>query len=88
MRAAGRDEDAEAFLACARRSIAFQLRTQIWPEQAMHFRNPRRALGGFREDLSGVYVRIDYVQHSLSALLALAHIGADAAPPPAKTHGL
>jgi hypothetical protein len=34
-----------------------------------------------------VYVRIDDVQHNLSSLLALAHIGTDAAPPAAKTHG-
>ena len=39
----------------------------------MHFRNPKRALGAFREDLGGVYVRIDYVQHNLSAILALMH---------------
>jgi hypothetical protein len=87
MRKVGMKDEAEAFLASAKGSIAFQLRTQIWPEQAMHFRNPRRSLGGFREDLSGVYVRIDYVQHSLSSLLALAHLN-DNAPPPAKTHGL
>ena len=87
MRAAKRPDEADAFLASAKASIAFQLRTQIWPEQAMHFRNPRRSLGGFREDLSGVYVRIDYVQHSLSALLALLHLN-DNAPPPAKAHGL
>jgi hypothetical protein len=71
MRSVGRHAEAKQFQDAARESIAFQLRTQIWPESAMHCRNPRRAIGGFREDLGGVYVRIDFVQHNLSGILEL-----------------
>ncbi len=71
MRSVRRTGEADEFLAAARGAVAFQLRTQIWPESAMHCRNPRRAIGGFREDLGGVYVRIDFVQHNLSGILEL-----------------
>ncbi|MDQ3438722.1 MAG: hypothetical protein M3478_00045, partial [Planctomycetota bacterium] len=71
MRSVGRHTEAKQFLDAARESIAFQLRTQVWPESAMHCRNPRRAIGAFREDLGGVYVRIDFVQHNLSGILEL-----------------
>jgi len=71
MRRVGRGDEADAFHAAARAAVGFQLRTQVWPESAMHFRNPRRAIGAFREDLGGVYVRIDFVQHNLSGILEL-----------------
>lgn len=71
MRSVGQSAEALEFQNAARASIAFQLRTQVWPESAMHFRNPRRAIGAFREDLGGVYVRIDFVQHSLSGIVEL-----------------
>ena len=45
MRSVGRHTEAKQFQDAARESIAFQLRTQIWPESAMHCRNPRRAIG-------------------------------------------
>ncbi len=71
LRSAGQGAEAEPFLAAAKASVAFQLRTQVWPESAMHFRSPRRAIGAFRDELGGVYVRIDFVQHNLSSILAL-----------------
>ena len=71
MRSVGRAAEETQFRDAARQGIAFQLRTQVWPESAMHCRNPRRAIGGFREELGGVYIRIDFVQHSLSAILEL-----------------
>jgi hypothetical protein len=74
MRRVGRKAEAEEYLAAAKASIAFQLRTQVWPEGAMHCRNPRRALGAFRDGPGGVYVRIDFVQHSTSSLLDLLRI--------------
>jgi hypothetical protein len=73
MRSAGRNNDADELVAAARLGIGFQLRSQVWPESAMHFRNPRRAIGAFRDEPGGVYVRIDYVQHNLSSILALMH---------------
>ena len=71
MQSVGRVGEAKQFRDAARESIAFQLRTQVWPESAMHCRNPRRAIGGFREDLGGVYIRMDFVQHNLSGILEL-----------------
>ena len=69
--AANRPEDAELALQSALRSARFQLRTQIGPEAAMFLPNPQRALGGFAYNLNTLDVRIDYVQHNVSALLAL-----------------
>jgi hypothetical protein len=37
----------------------------------MYFDDPARALGGFTGSLTDREVRIDYVQHNLSSLLAL-----------------
>ncbi len=50
--------------------LRFQLQTQIRPELALHFPNPQRTLGGFRNKFSEFDVRIDFVQHNLSGLLA------------------
>jgi hypothetical protein len=83
MQNVGRTADANDFRNAARASIAFQLRTQVWPESAMHCRNPRRAIGGVRDALGGVYVRIDFVQHSLSSILELMRQTAGPAAPPA-----
>jgi hypothetical protein len=49
----------------------FQLRTQLVAPTVMHLPDPARALGGFRDSLTDFDVRIDYVQHNLSSLLAL-----------------
>jgi hypothetical protein len=49
--------------------IGFQLQTQIQPEKAMYFEDPQQALGGFHKGLDDYEVRIDYVQHNLSAIL-------------------
>jgi len=40
----------------------------------MHLKKPYIAIGGVRKSLTDFDVRIDYVQHSLSALLALQEI--------------
>jgi hypothetical protein len=40
----------------------------------MYMKNPPGALGGVRESLTDFDVRIDYPQHSLSALLVIASI--------------
>ena len=54
--------------------VRFQLKTQFRPESALYLPNPRRALGGFRRSLTHYEVRIDYVQHNISALLLLRRI--------------
>lgn len=67
----GDKADAATALAAAKEAARFQLATQLREERVMYFPEPRRALGGFGESLTGYEVRIDYVQHNVSALLAL-----------------
>ncbi len=73
----GQPADAAAALHAIRLGIGFQLQTEIRPESAMYLRNPQRALGGYRESLTGHDVRIDYVQHNISALLNAHRLLAD-----------
>lgn len=51
------------------RGTGFLLRIQVGPESAMYCRNPGRSLGGVRESLASPSIRIDYVQHTISAML-------------------
>jgi hypothetical protein len=50
-------------------SIRYQLRTQVDRGTAAAWPSPSRAVGGFRRDLESDEIRIDYVQHNISALL-------------------
>ena len=52
----------------------FQLATQIRDENTMYLRTPSRALGGFRGALDNYEIRIDFVQHNISAFLGLREI--------------
>ena len=70
----GDAEEAERILGSAQLGIRFQLQTQFQPESAMYLPNPQRVLGAFHRDLSDFSVRIDYVQHNISALLGLHRI--------------
>jgi len=58
---------AAALMATARFQLAEQLTTDT-----TGVRNPRRAAGGFREGLTSLKIRIDYVQHNISSLLGIA----------------
>ena len=40
----------------------------------MYLNDPQRSLGGFRRSLTNFEIRIDYVQHNISALVALYRI--------------
>jgi len=51
------------------RMAVFQLRCQITPENSLYLPRPDLARGGFRRSLTDWEVRIDYVQHNVSALL-------------------
>ena len=51
--------------------IGFQLQTQFQAESVLYLEDPSRCLGGFRKSLTNFEIRIDYVQHNISALLAL-----------------
>lgn len=52
-------------------SARFQLAQQLTADTA-GVRNPRLAAGGFREGLTSMKIRIDYVQHNISSLLSIA----------------
>lgn len=72
-RLARRTGDARAakIAAALRASARFQLAQQLTADTE-GVRNPRVAVGGFREGLTSMKVRIDYVQHNISSLLSIA----------------
>lgn len=63
-------EMAQKIRTCIDQCVKFQLQTQFHPESAMYLPNPKRALGGFHQSLTNFEIRIDYVQHNVSALIA------------------
>lgn len=71
----GDEARAQQTLQAAGLAISFQLQTQVTPARAEAFAWPGRALGGFTASLEDPTIRIDYVQHNLSALLAFEAVG-------------
>lgn len=69
-----RGDDPSAYLEALLRMAAFQRRCQLTLESSLYLARPDLALGGFRRSLTNWEVRIDYVQHNLSALLGLRSI--------------
>jgi hypothetical protein len=67
----GKAAQAKEIRQAIERGTGFLLRVQVGPETGMYCRNPERSLGGFRESLVSPIVRIDYVQHAISALIHL-----------------
>jgi hypothetical protein len=67
----GHKEAASVFLDAARLGIRFQLQTQFGPESVLYLTDPQRCLGAFHRSLTNYEIRIDYVQHNISALLAM-----------------
>ncbi len=67
----GSQGSAAGLLEALRMGVEFQLQTQLRVERVIYFDDPAAALGGFTESLTDREVRIDYVQHNLSSLLAL-----------------
>lgn len=65
----GHDERALEIAAATARGIKFELQTQFSPEVAMYTPDPQTILGAFHKSLTDFEVRIDYVQHNISALL-------------------
>lgn len=65
------DQRAESIATALKAAARFQLAQQLTPDTA-GARNPRLAAGGFREDLTSMKIRIDYVQHNISSLLGIA----------------
>jgi uncharacterized protein YyaL (SSP411 family) len=62
------------FLDAAQEAAAFLAGQQFDIENGYWLRNPSKAAGGVRESLYVSDVRIDYVQHAMSAWLHLARI--------------
>lgn len=61
--------EAAAMREAIRLGASFGLQTQFRPESIMYLDDPARARGGFHDSLTDFTVRIDYVQHNVSALL-------------------
>jgi hypothetical protein len=70
-RASGQADLARDILDAVVAGARVELAMQIDPARAMYLDNPRAALGGFTRSYTDFEVRIDYVQHNLSALIAL-----------------
>lgn len=70
----GTSERVEELLKGLQLGTRFQLGTQLGPESLFYLPAPQRALGGFRRSLDSYEIRIDYVQHNISALLLLRQI--------------
>jgi len=71
----GQHEEMQSkILECIRRCAAFQMQTQFYTESTLYLKNPAMAEGGFHQSLTNYETRIDYVQHNVSALLALDRI--------------
>ena len=64
----------EPYLEALERMAEFQLRCQLTRQNSLYLPRPSRAEGGFRRSLTNWEVRIDYVQHNVSALLGLRKI--------------
>ncbi len=69
LRDLGDTRSAETVFEAVLWGISFQLQTQITEADTLFMANPSRAIGGFRESLLSGEVRIDFVQHNISALL-------------------
>lgn len=67
-------DKAEKYLNAIKLGITYQLYTQFRPETVLYLKNPARCLGGFHHSLTNFNIRIDYIQHNLSGILALYRI--------------
>ena len=65
----GRGADAKQIRRSIDKGTGFLLRMQVGPEIAMYCQDPEASLGGFRESLARSSIRVDYVQHAISALI-------------------
>ncbi len=68
------DARAAAIAEALKLSARFQLAQQFNADNSFYLADPERAAGGFRESLTSARIRIDYVQHNVSALLGVAQV--------------
>ena len=73
-RYAKNDDEAQLFSDCVVRAAGFLIRAQFNPINAMFALEPQRALGGFWDTPKNYEIEIDYVQHSMSALMAALYL--------------
>ncbi len=52
------------------RRVILTINCFVWPETAMYFYSPEKAVYGFHDRVSAFRIRIDDIQHSISGLLA------------------
>lgn len=55
----------------ARRNVQFQMRVQYTAANTAHVRRPDRLIGAWDQDPAESYVRVDFVQHNISALVGV-----------------
>ncbi|HEY7030961.1 MAG TPA: hypothetical protein VH482_06530 [Thermomicrobiales bacterium] len=61
----------------AQRNAQFQMRVQFTASNTAGFVEPGRTIGGWGANADDPSIRIDYVQHNMSALIGLAHLSRD-----------
>ncbi len=70
--------DHRSYLNMAALSAGFSMTFQFDPVNSFYLPNPRKALGGFKENIVQNPIRNDYVQHNLSGLIGVErHLAAD-----------
>jgi hypothetical protein len=68
------DDRATRISTSLKASARFQLMQQFTTENSGSLPNPTQARGGFREGLTSLRIRIDFVQHNISSLLGIAAV--------------
>jgi hypothetical protein len=72
------DQDAtERYAEATLRNIQFQIRVQYTPENTALYPDPDRVVGGWGQNAVENSVRIDYVQHNISALIGAWYMTAE-----------
>ncbi|MEA2515159.1 MAG: hypothetical protein QOJ59_4648 [Thermomicrobiales bacterium] len=61
----------------AQRNAQFQMRVQYTAENTARYVRPDRVIGGWAGSADNPAIRIDYVQHNISALIGLSHLTVD-----------
>lgn len=82
------DADAAArFSAAALRNVQFQMRVQYTDDNTALFPRPEALVGAWGQDATEPYVRMDFVQHNISALIGFWHMAQDGDLPVARPGG-
>jgi AMMECR1 domain-containing protein len=67
-----KDSRASKIASALKASAWFQLSQQFSKDNTFFLPDPTRAAGGFREGITSMRIRIDFVQHNISSLLGVA----------------